>query len=176
MIPPEELVRKYAQLVYNLSLRLTGRPLDAEDLAQEALARAIKALPSFRGEADPGTWIYRITVNSWKNRVRAEKRRRFWRIFSLDHREDDEDEPLDPPAGDPPLDSGLEQDERKRLLESALAGLEPEDRAILVLRELDERSYEDIAQILSLPLGTVKSRLSRARDALRVKLKPHLGV
>ncbi len=181
MIEPEELVQRYAAMVYNLSLRLLNNPHDAEDLAQEALARAVKALPGFRGDAEPGTWVYRITVNLWKNRVRAEKRRGLWRFLSLDGRpgeENDEERSaaMEVPDNEPPLDHALEQGERKKALESGLAALDPEDRAILVLRELEERPYEQIASILGVPLGTVKSRLSRAREALRARLKPHLGV
>jgi RNA polymerase sigma-70 factor (ECF subfamily) len=178
MLEPEELVEKYASMVYSLALRLLGNPHDAEDLAQETLIRAVKALPSFRGDSEPGTWIYRITVNLWKNRVRSEKRRSAWKTFSLNHSSDDgeEEKPLEIADKEPPLDRDLEKDETKRALETALAELDPEDRAILVLRELDDRPYEAIAEILQLPLGTVKSRLSRAREALRAKLKPHLGV
>lgn len=177
MMEPEEIVRKYSQMVYNLALRLLGNPRDAEDLAQDALLRALKALPSFRGESEPGTWIYRITVNLWKNRVRSEKRRGLWKMFSLNHGDDEmEEKILQIPDGEPLPEKQIEQAGERRAVESALAELAPEDRAILLLREMDECSYSDIARILQVPEGTVKSRLSRAREALREKLEAYRGV
>jgi RNA polymerase sigma-70 factor (ECF subfamily) len=170
---PEELVERYGGMAYNLALRLTGNPRDAEDLAQDSLVRAIRGLPRFRGDADPGTWLYRIVHNTWKNRVRSEKRRRFWSIFSLDRK--DEDDPVPEPADDsPPLDRGLEAEEAGGAVQAALAALDPEDRAILALRELDGRSYAEIAAALEVPVGTVKSRISRARAVLKSKLEPYI--
>lgn len=171
----EELVDKYGQMVFNLAFRLTGNAVDAQDLAQDSLVRAIRGLEDFRQESDPGTWVYRITVNAWKNRVRSEKRRFFWRTESIDAPAvpgEEDGQPRELAGKDPPLDKPMEQEEARSAVEKALEGLDPEDRAILVLRELDERSYEDISKVLDLPLGTVKSRISRAREALRLKLKP----
>jgi RNA polymerase sigma-70 factor (ECF subfamily) len=171
----EALVDRYGSMVYHLSLRLTGNPRDAEDLAQDALVRAIRALGSFRGQADPGTWLYRITVNTWKNRVRSEKRRKFWSIFSLDREDESGEKPaLEVPDQEPPLEAGLEKDERARAIEAAMSSLAPEDRAILTLREVDGRSYADIASAFDIPVGTVKSRISRARQDLRERLKAYL--
>ena len=173
----EELVAVYGDKVYTLALRLTGNPADAQDLAQDSLVRAIRGLEKFRGEADPGTWVYRITVNTWKNRVRSEKRRFFWKTVSLDGTDAEDDEEQGARAladGQPPLDRDMEKDEAKRAVETALAAMDPEDKALLVLRDLEDRSYDDIAGILEVPVGTVKSRLSRAREALRVRLKPFL--
>lgn len=147
--------------VYALALRLTGNTADAWDLAQDSLVRALRALAGFRGDADPRTWVYRITVNAWKNRLAsaAERARR-------------SSEPLDAPdrpelpGGDPPAEAALERDERKAALDRALAALEPADRAALQLREFDGLSYDDIASALDVPVGTVKSRLHRARLCL----------
>lgn len=140
-------------MAYNLALRLTGNAADAEDLCQDALLRAVKGWPLFRGESDPGTWLYRIVVNAWKNGLRARRP-----TAPLD-----EELPARAPSG---------ADEARDLIERALARLEPEERAVLVLRELDGRSYEEIAEVLDVPLGTVKSRLARARDALAAVLAP----
>ncbi|HVE14943.1 MAG TPA: sigma-70 family RNA polymerase sigma factor [Elusimicrobiota bacterium] len=172
----EELLKGHAATVYNLALRLTGNAADAEDLAQEALLKALKALPSFRGEAQASTWLYRITVNAWKNRVRAEKRRAFWKSVPLASllmggRDGEEDGAGDLKAADAPLDAGLEQEETSKAVQGALLELEEESRAVVVLREIEGLSYEQIAQTLGLPEGTVKSRLSRAREALKAKLK-----
>lgn len=160
----DEFVRRTADGVYALALRLTGNTADAWDLAQDALVRAVKALDSFRGDADPRTWVYRITVNAWKNRAASasERMRRA-------------QEPLEPgderggpelAGGDPPADAPLVRGEEAEAVRAAVAALEPVDRACLQLREFDGLSYEEIAQALDVPVGTVKSRLHRARSAL----------
>lgn len=169
VLDAEELFEKHAAMVYNLALRLSGNAADAQDIAQDAFIRAIRGLVNFRAGSAPGTWLYRITVNVWKNRVRSEKRRAFWKTFSLDRRGDNETDPkpLQVAAPEPPAGAALEEEAEKEMLEKALAALEPEDRAILVLREIEGRSYEEIAGITDMQLGTVKSRISRAREALR---------
>lgn len=160
----DELLRRYGRVVYNLALRLTGNPAEAGDLAQDSLVKALKGLPSFRG-GNAGVWIYRITMNAWKNLLRAKDARRTRRFFSADGT-GVESEPLDvasPEAGPEALAAA--GDEKARL-ERALARLTPEERAVLVLRELDGMSYAEVAETLDLPLGTVKSRLVRARTVL----------
>ena len=168
----EELFEKHAAMVYTLALRLSGSAADAQDIAQDAFLRAIRGLANFREDSAAATWLYRITMNVWKNRVRSEKRRAFWKTFSLDQGKEDGSgaRPLQIAAPEPPADAALEQRAEKEILEKALAALEPEDRAILVLREIEGRSYEEIAGIAELQLGTVKSRISRAREALRRKM------
>ena len=168
----QAFIRENAQDVYNLSLRLVQNPSDAEDLAQDSLLRALKSLPNFRGESSVSTWLYRITVNTWKNRVRAEKRRGFFRFVSLDlffGEDGSAEEKL--PSNEPPLDQNLAAQEKKDAVRAALARMPEEARAVIVLRDLEERSYQDISQILGVPEGTVKSRLSRARLGLKDILK-----
>lgn len=162
----EELVRRYGNMVYNLALRLTGNSADAEDLAQEALIKGVQGLSSFRGEADPGTWLYRITVNAWKNQLRAKPKWNFLRFFSSNGDDPVLTEPADIPGPDPTPENEAIASEKKLQIENALAKLTPEERAVLVLRELNGRSYDEIARALDIPLGTVKSRLTRARDLL----------
>jgi len=171
-VTEQELLQN-AGLVYNLALRLTGNRADAEDLAQDALLRAIRALPGFRGESLASTWLYRITVNSWKNRVRSEKRRAFWRTITLGlvTGDDGEETVRELPASDPPLDANLEQEEKSAGVQRALLELDDDDRAIVVLRYVEEKSYEEIGAVLGLPQGTVKSRLFRARAKLKVLLE-----
>ena len=170
------LLEQAAPLVYNLSLRLTGNPSDAEDLAQDSLIRALKALPGFRGDSALKTWVYRITVNTWKNRVRSEKRRGFWKTvsFGMFTGEDGEDEPPFK-ADDPPLDRGLETKETEATVQKALLELDAESRSVIVLREVQGQSYDEMAQALEVPVGTVKSRLSRAREALKARLLKRVG-
>jgi RNA polymerase sigma-70 factor (ECF subfamily) len=169
----QELLEKHAALVYNLAARLTGNRSDAEDLAQDALLRAVRALPGFRGDSLASTWLYRITVNTWKNRVRSEKRRAFWRTATLGLISgDDGDGPVrEPAAPDAPLDAGLETEERAAAVQEALMGLDGDDRAIVVLRDVEDRSYGEIGEVLGLREGTVKSRLSRARAKLKTLLE-----
>jgi|CXWL01.1.fsa_nt_gi RNA polymerase sigma-70 factor (ECF subfamily) len=172
-VTEQEFLETHSELVYNLALRLTGNRSDAEDLAQDALIRALKALPRFRGESQLSSWAYRITVNAWKNRVRAEKARGFWKTISfgaLGGDKDDAEASIEPVGKDAPLDMELEKEATTAVVQQALLKLEADDRAIVVLREIEERSYGDIGEVLGLTEGTVKSRLFRARAKLKTLL------
>ena len=161
------MMRAQGPRLYTLAIRLTGREADGADLAQETFVAAWKHWGTFRGESDAGTWLYRICVNLWKNRVRYEKRRSFWKHVSLDGSSSDADAPVKEFAdASAPLDAPMEKAEDQERLHSAMAALPPEDRGLLVLREMEDKSYDEIAVLLELPLGTVKSRLSRAREKL----------
>lgn len=173
-VSESEFLQKHAALVYNLALRLVGNAADAEDLAQDSLLRALKALPGFRGESSLSTWVYRITVNTWKNRVRSEKRRGLWKMVSFEFfTGEDRDEEPSFKMEEAPLDANLETAEKGALVQRALLELDEDSRAIVVLREIEGRSYQEIAQALEIPEGTVKSRLSRARETLKEKLSKH---
>ncbi|UPT73705.1 MAG: RNA polymerase sigma factor [Elusimicrobiota bacterium] len=171
----QDFLEQHSELVFNLALRLTGNRVDAEDLAQDALIRALRALPKFRGDSKLSTWAYTITVNTWKNRVRAEKSRGFWKTISfgvLGGPDKDPDEPdWEPKGNDAPIDENLEQEGTATVVQKALLQLDADDRAIVVLREIDEKSYGEIAEVLGLPEGTVKSRLFRARAKLKTILE-----
>ncbi|WP_258358815.1 RNA polymerase sigma factor [Moorella sulfitireducens] len=161
----EELVLAYQDKVYNLSYQLTGNHADAQDLAQEVFVRAYTALGKFRYEADPGTWLHRITVNLYLNLRRKITRHP---VVSLDA-------PLDTGEGEVTREVAAGGDPQERVVElelqgfirGALAQLPAEYRAVLVLRELQGYSYDEIASLLGCPPGTVKSRLNRARQAMR---------
>jgi len=166
----EELVRIHQNRVYSLCLQLSGSRDDAQDLAQEAFIRAFRALGSFRNEADFGTWLHRITVNVWLNFRRKNSR---VQPVSLDepYRGEDGDEIRREVAavdGDP-LQT-LEELEFRSLIHQALDSLSEEHRAVLVLREIEGYSYEDVSRMLDCSLGTVKSRLSRAREIMKRKM------
>jgi RNA polymerase sigma factor (sigma-70 family) len=130
----EELLR-HAPMVYNLALRLTGSAADAEDLAQDSLLRALKALPEFRSESSPSTWLYRITVNTWKNRVRSEKRRGLWKMVPIglfgggDQDEPGENGGKELKAEEPALDAGLETEEAGQAVQKALLTLDEDSRS-----------------------------------------------
>lgn len=169
----DALMRAEGPRVYALAVRLTGNLADGQDLAADTFVRAFQGFAAYRGDAAFGTWVYRICVNTWKNRLRSQKRRHFWDHFSFSSRKDENDEPLemDLASPEPGPDGTAEAAERRKQIESALDRLPPEDRAVLLMRDVDDKRYEEIAQALQVPLGTVKSRLARARVKLRALLK-----
>lgn len=163
----EELVRIYQNKIFALGMNLAGNRDDAQDLAQEAFFKAYRALGSFRNEADFGTWLYRITVNTWMN---YRRKNTLPQPVSLDepHLRDDGGEIWREVAAgsDDPLRT-LEEKEFRGMVREALDRLSEEHRSVLVLREIEGYSYEEVSQMLGCTLGTVKSRLSRAREAMR---------
>jgi RNA polymerase sigma-70 factor (ECF subfamily) len=164
------LVRGELPRVYNLCLRLTQNPADADDLSQEVFIKAVRALEAFRGQSSFSTWIYRIAMNTWKNRVRYEKRRHMTAHVSINRTDETENgtlPELDLEDPTPRPDQSFERREKNEQVMRALRLLDDDDRAIIVLRDVEDRSYEEIADIMDLNLGTVKSRLSRAREQLR---------
>jgi RNA polymerase sigma-70 factor, ECF subfamily len=159
-----ELVRKYQARLLNALFHVIGNREEAEDVAQEALMQALLKLDSFRQQSTFYTWLYRIAFNTWVTR-----RRRGRHEVSMDQiRERTGEEPLD--AGAAPSERVI-RDEQARQVWVAMHALQDEHRAILVLREIEGCRYETIAEILDLPVGTVRSRLHRARLQLRDQLQ-----
>ena len=156
-----ELVRLHEKKVYHLALKMCGNTEDASDVAQEAFLSAWKGLPNFRGEAGFATWLYRLTSNAAIDLLRRNKKQRG--EISLDS----EDTGIDPVDGDLPLQEQAEVSELREAVTAGLAELSEDHRQALVLREIQELSYEEIAAALGVDLGTVKSRIFRARSALR---------
>lgn len=144
--------------VYFTCLRMLGNQQDAEDCAQEAMLRAYRAFDSFRGDAAFSTWIIRIAMNCCNDYLRRQKN-----VLSLDEMQETGFEARDASSG--PYGQ-LEDKERMRLLHQALRQLKEEYRRLIVLRDMQGFSYEELAETLNLNLGTVKSRLSRARKEL----------
>ena len=164
----EALVVAYQKQVYNLALRTVGNEEDAADMTQEVFLRAYRALGTFRGESKFSVWLYRLTTNVCIDFLRAARRHLVVPISGLDA--DGEEYTLDAP--DPaklPEEELLAREEREEL-RAAMALLAPEQRLILSLRVENDLSYTDIAAVLGVREGTVKSRLARARDQLRKKL------
>lgn len=161
-------MRLHGPRIYTLAVRLTGNTADGQDLAQESFVKAFEAWSRFRGDSDVGTWFYRICVNCWKNRIRYESRRKFFKHDSID-RTDDDGERAGPEISskEMPVDLAIEKRDQQAVVQKGLDQLEPEERALLIMREIDERSYEEIAELLEIPIGTVRSRLSRTRERLR---------
>lgn len=156
----EALVLAHQLLAYNLALRALGDEQEAEDAAQEAFVRAWLALPNFRGQARFGTWLYRIVTNLCCNRHPRLRRE----LLALGD-EAASTLPDESPETDPT--HGLEAEERRIFLHSQIEALPESYRVLVTLRFQHELSYEDIASTLSLPLGTVKTGLFRARARLR---------
>jgi RNA polymerase sigma-70 factor (ECF subfamily) len=145
---------------------------EAEDVAQDVFVRAYRAIGVFRGEAKLSTWLIAITMNLCRNRRRWWNRRRRVIAASLDDPVGQEDERLGDTVADPapsPAQSA-QASERRRMIESALQALDAAAREVVVLRDLQGYSYEDMAALLKCRIGTVKSRLSRARMQLRTLL------
>jgi RNA polymerase sigma-70 factor (ECF subfamily) len=163
-----DLVLRYQDRLFNTLLRIAGSHEDAADAAQDAFVQAYAKLDSFRGDAQFFTWLYRIAMN-----VALTRRRRRRPVASLDAAKSTAgEEPMDAAAGP---DHQLLTDERSVQIHSALADLGEQHRKILMLRELEGCSYETIAEILEMPVGTVRSRLFRARLQLRDKLRTLWG-
>lgn len=169
----EILIQRYQQPVYSLVCRLVNDPSDAPDIVQEVFLKVFRSVGSFRGNSSLKTWIYRIAVNEAHNHRR-------W--FSRHHRQEvaflcDEDGSnhadtvTDP--GRSPFELAADR-ETRALVEQALEKLNPNFRAAVVLRDIEDLNYEDIATVLNVSLGTVKSRIMRGREALREILEGRL--
>ncbi len=159
-----QLVTKYQDRLYNALVHVIGSTEEAHDVAQDAFVQAFLKLDTFQGASAFYTWLYRIAFN-----VAISRRRRRRPMVSIDQsREVSGSEPI---ARDGAPSERLEQQERADQVQAALAAMCEEHRAVLVLREMDGQSYETIAEILDLPVGTVRSRLHRARLELRDQLK-----
>jgi RNA polymerase sigma-70 factor (ECF subfamily) len=157
------LVAEHQRFVYNLALRALGNPHDAEDAAQEAFVRAWVALPGFRRKAQFRTWLYRIVTNLCYNKLPRLRRE----LAALGEREASEL----PRAGDADPAAPIEAEEQRAFLHRQIESLPEGYRLLIALRYQDELSYEEIAQVTSLPLGTVKTGLHRARARLREALR-----
>ncbi|OPX94535.1 MAG: ECF RNA polymerase sigma factor SigE [Pelotomaculum sp. PtaB.Bin104] len=166
----EELVRIHQNKVYALSLQLSGNRDDAQDLAQEAFIRAFKALGSFRNEADFSTWLHRITVNVWLNSRRKNGGKQLVSLDEPYRGEDGSEVRYEVASNDGDPLQALEEKDLRGLVRTALDGLSEEHRTVLVLREIEGYSYEEISRMLGCSLGTVKSRISRAREVMRRRM------
>jgi RNA polymerase sigma-70 factor (ECF subfamily) len=155
-----ELVRRYQDRLYNTVFRLVGNAEDARDVVQDAFLRAYQSLPNFKGEAQFFTWLYRIAVNTAISVKRKHKPALALKSGSATS------EPLDESEFSKP-GQALERAEEERRIQAALDLLSPEHRTVLVLKEIEGQKYEAMAQILQVPIGTVRSRLHRARLELR---------
>lgn len=168
----DELVRRHYALGYNSAFRMLGDRDLAADATQAAFVRAYRALDRFRQDATFATWLYRIVTNVCLDRMRQrDKAAQSLTLAADDGGSGLEELEVADRRGGPA--ENAEQRERQALVHEALQRLQPEHRTVLVMYDLDGASYEEIAAALRVPLGTVKSRLNRARHALKEKLMPH---
>ena len=162
------LVLKYEQKIVNLVMRYVRDPEQALDISQEAFIKAYRALPRFRGDSAFYTWLYRIAVNTAKNYLAAQRRRPMDIELDL---QDQEQYGLHAKLKDTDTPEAVSMsDEMRDALERAIEALPDDLRTAIILRELDGMSYEEIAQTMDCPVGTVRSRISRAREAISKKV------
>ena len=163
----ERLIQRFQAPVYNLAWRLLSDPSDASDVVQEVFLKVFRNIEHFRGDSTLRTWVYRIAVNESHNRRRWLFRHRRGETGIEDAFEENEtrEKPL-MDSGETPFDFTMNR-EAQILLEEGLSAINPVFRAALVLREVEDMSYDEIADILEVSIGTVKSRIMRGREALR---------
>jgi RNA polymerase sigma-70 factor (ECF subfamily) len=163
-------VRKYQHKVVKLVLRYVRNPAEAEDIAQEAFIKAYRALPQFRGDSAFYTWMYRIAINTAKNSLASRDRSPI--AYDLDLTDPEESHSVQTKLQDPDTPEGMALTEEIRgIVNSAIEGLPEELKTAIVLRELDGLSYEEIAAAMECPVGTVRSRIFRAREAIDKRLR-----
>lgn len=171
------LVERYQKKMFNIAFRMTGDYEAAGEVVQEAFLSAFRGIKSFRGDASFATWMTSIVLNHAKNSLKKSRVIAHYEPISLDQAADPLDDAprFDPPADVMPAMEQLEKKEVREAVQNAINSLDTEFREILILKDIQEVSYEEIAAILKIPGGTVKSRIFRAREVLRERLKKMLG-
>jgi RNA polymerase sigma-70 factor (ECF subfamily) len=169
----EELFTHFERPVYSLCFRLLGDAEEARDAAQETFIKVYKGLDNFRAESGLKTWIYRIAINQAMNQQRWWRRRHRDETISLELSRGESETRLGDGLPSQAVSPELEaiRNERQQKLMRALADIKPDYRVALVLREIEELSYEEIAETLAISIGTVKSRIARGREELRRRVK-----
>jgi RNA polymerase sigma-70 factor (ECF subfamily) len=169
-----ELIDSHRDRVFNITYRMLGHRAEAEDIAQEVFITVFKTIDTFREESKFSTWLYRVTVNHCKNRIKYLARRRDRDRDELDETSTETNGAAGAPVGHVSPDRALQGAQLEVLLQEAIANLDDDHRVVVVLRDVEDLSIEEICDITGLPDGTVKSRLHRARLALRKRLQRHV--
>ncbi|MEE8585059.1 MAG: sigma-70 family RNA polymerase sigma factor [Acidobacteriota bacterium] len=170
----EEVFGLYKDMVYGLAFRLLADKADAMDVSQDVFLTLYRKIRQFRGDCALKTWLYRVTLNQAANRNRWWKRRKKDRTFSLGlGNGSDEAIPIEPGCGRPGQDHQLYSQELQQALQKSLKDLTFDQRAAVILRDVQGLTYEEIAQLLNSELGTIKSRIARGRERLRRLLQPY---
>ena len=169
----DQLVNRHKDRIFNLCYRMLGDYNEANDYAQETFIKAFKSLKGFRFESSFSTWLYRIAVNNCKNRLNSLEKRYQVKMISIETpKYTGENNPFFEIRDDSPSPAnGLERKEKAVLIQTAINSLPAEQKMVVILRDIEGRSYEEIAETTGLALGTVKSRLARGRMELKIKLR-----
>jgi RNA polymerase sigma-70 factor (ECF subfamily) len=167
------LFSRYQYKIVNLVGRFLRDPEDVQDVVQEAFIKAYRALPRFRGESAFYTWLYRIAINTAKNHIVARNRRPPGSDIEIEDAEHFESADALREFDDP--ESSLARDELEAEIHAAIAELPEDLRSAVTLREFDGLAYEEIAEIMDCPVGTVRSRIFRAREAIDKRIAPLVG-
>jgi len=167
------LVLKYQRKIIRLLSRMIADPGDLEDVAQEAFIKAYRALPQFRGDSAFYTWLYRIAINAARN-WQAARRRRLLPVSAQESAGGETFDQIDTLSDIATPESMLTSREIVEAVNAAIADLPADLRTAIVLREIEGMRYEDIAQAMESPIGTVRSRIFRAREAIAARLRPVL--
>lgn len=168
----EALIKSYNRYAYNIAYRMMGNEEDAKDMSQEALIKAFKSIKQFKMEANFSTWLYRIVINTCKDELRKRKEH----TISLDETFESGTglkNDISDVAGDPIII--YEKLELKEKVEAALNKLSEDGKSVVVLKDIMGYSYDEIGEILQIPIGTVRSRLNRSRNTLKEILKVQLA-
>ncbi len=169
-----QLIADHKDRVYSVALRMLGSPTEAEDLAQEVFVTVFKSIDSFREDSKLSTWIYRIAVNHSKNRIKYFSRRKQLQQGEYDDsKEAATRHAVSPNAPKNPQEE-LGNSETGRKIQEAIAKLEEIPRTLIILRDIEELAYQEISEIVEMPIGTVKTKIHRARVTLRTILKEYV--
>lgn len=164
--PFNRLVMLYQTGIYNLALNYLKVPEEAKDITQDIFITAYRSLSSLRDDSKFSAWLYQIAVNHCRNRLKKLQRKGFFASRSLDNPE----QPIHLSNDDSP-ERLIEQEDRTRIVRKAIAAMPEAEKEVLIMRDLQEMTYGEISEVLGVPLGTVKSKLNRARNALKNKIK-----
>lgn len=168
-----QLVRKYQDMIVSTCVRMAGNYQDGEDAAQDVFVQVYKNASGFRGDSEFATWLYRITMNVCRNQHRSWWNRLLKNAIHIDRHQDGEDDTPQFEIADQTSSPAEDLDRKRTVLRvrNAIRRLPESQREMIVLCDLQEKSYEEICSILGVALGTVKSRIARARDALKKELQ-----
>lgn len=164
----ERLIKDYQKMAYNVAYRIMGNEEDAKDMTQEALIKVYRKLDSFRMDAQFSTWLYRIVMNTCKDELRKKK----MKVISIDQSIETDDGKMHMDLEDEGLhpDELLVQKETQSEVHAALQEVSEKNRVVVVLRDIKGFSYQEISDIIDVPVGTIKSRISRGRNELKTVL------
>ena len=160
----ETLIQSHQKKVYNIALRMTKNPEDAQELSQDTFVRAFIAIKKFRGDSSFATWLYRITMNVCTDFLRKRNKAV---VVSIEQSVYENQQTMQLADNEPGPDEISEKNQLKKLVREAMDLLPPEHRQVLILRDLLDMTYKDIAHTLNINEGTIKSRINRARESLK---------